>query len=57
MVTSREGVTMSDEPLSSLESHFGDLPDPRVVGRITMLRTLSINNRSAPHIRVAPYFI
>lgn len=24
---------MSDEPLSSLENHFGDLPDPRVVGR------------------------
>ena len=24
---------MTDEPLSSLESHFGDMPDPRVVGR------------------------
>jgi len=33
MVTSREEVTMNDEPVSSLESHFGDLPDPRVVGR------------------------
>jgi hypothetical protein len=24
---------MSDQPFQSLEEHFGDLPDPRVVGR------------------------
>ena len=24
---------MSEQPFQSLEEHFGDLPDPRVVGR------------------------